>query len=317
LRGYRVGKAPLFSNAGLPVTKFQILEPLERCNKSLAPNRSIIPCMWRHLLVTATLSLAVPLIGCATNDFTESFQPGNTLAKHVLRWSGRVHILESSDIRVSIEDLSRQGFLPLGSSSFSTGESVDLDQLRETATSVGADIVLYYNKHIGSRTASLPIRSYQPGRSLTTRHSGVAQVNPSPLFGGPKIGFVGESVTEESGTYSTTYVPITVDRYKHVAIFWRKARPAIFGARVVALPDDLRQSLGRNTGVLVRLVIDESPAFLANILSGDVIIGIDSVEITSSHDFDRKVDVFAGKQCNVVILRDGEEKIIPVRMNRR
>jgi membrane-associated protease RseP (regulator of RpoE activity) len=181
----------------------------------------------------------------------------------------------------------------------------------------GADIVLYQSEYLGSRTDSVPITSYQPGRTSTTQHSGVAQVNPSPIFGGPVVGYAGTSVTEEPGTYSTTYVPVTVDRYSHVATFWRKARPSRFGVSVVALPDDLRRSLERNTGVLVMAVVDDSPAFRANILPGDVLVGIDSAEIESLHDFTRKLDAFAGKQCNVVLIRNGEERLIPVKMNRR
>lgn len=266
---------------------------------------------------TTVLVWAGFLVGCA-NNFTTYFHPETTtLQRDVLPWSGQVQIQGTTDIRRDGGALRRRGYLPLGSSSFSTGQSVSEDQLQWAGSTYGADIVLYQSEYLGSRTDSVPMTAYQPGRTSTTQHSGVAQVNPSPIFGGPVIGYTGTSVTEVPGTYSTTYVPITVDRYSHVATFWRKARPSLFGVSVLALPDDLRRSLERNTGVLVGFVVDDSPAFRANILPGDVLVGIDAVEIESLRDFSRKVDVFAGKQCTVFLIRNGEQRSIPVKMNRR
>ncbi len=99
--------------------------------------------------------LAVSVIGCATNGFQTYYQPNReNVANRLLPWSGRVRILEPADIRESGDDFYRLGYLPLGSSSFSSGESVTMDQLLETATLVRADIVLYYSEHLGSRTVS-------------------------------------------------------------------------------------------------------------------------------------------------------------------
>jgi hypothetical protein len=266
---------------------------------------------------TKALVLVGFAAGCA-NNFTTYFQPEETTQlRDVLPWSGRTRIMSTSDIRGDGDDLRRRGYLPLGFSSFSTGEDVTEDQLRWAGQIHGADIVLTQSKYLGSQTASVPITSYQPGRTYTTRQSGVAQVNPGPILGGPMIGYSGESVTQESGTYSTSYVPVTVSRHAYVATFWRKAKPPIFGVSVVDLPDAVRRSLERNTGALVRDVIDDSPAFGANILVGDVIIGIGAEELNALSEFNRKVDAYAGKQCLITLIRDGRERIFLVKMNRR
>jgi len=230
----------------------------------------------RVFMGTVLLALAGCLVSCGGNLTTYYRPDATTLERDLLPWSRQVQILGTSDIRKDGEDLLQRGYLPLGSSSFSTSESVTEHELRWTGQLYHADIVLYQADYLSSTTAAATL--FRPGIAVT--------------------------------------VPVTTDRYGHAATFWRKARPSRFGVRVAALPDDLRTSLERNTGVLVRLVVDDSPAFRANILPGDVLVGIDSVEIESPRDFTRKVDAFAGKRCNVVLIRNGEERLIPVKMNR-
>jgi S1-C subfamily serine protease len=59
----------------------------------------------------------------------------------------------------------------------------------------------------------------------------------------------------------------------------------------------------------------DTPAFRGNLFPGDIIIALDSTPIESALDFMAKVDDFAGKSCEISILREGKEIVLTVRMN--
>ena len=178
-------------------------------------------------------------------------------------------------------------------------------------------LLLYHSKYKGSEDVSMPFLSYQPGQTSTTYSSGITHANVYGS-GGYAYGtgnYSGMSTTTSPGTFSTTMASETVQVYSHQASFWRKAKPSILGLITVNLSDGLRKNLHRNTGALVKMVVDDSPAFKANILPGDIVIGIDDISIDSTHDFHSKILQFAGKKCDIHILREGEAIIIPVQMN--
>lgn len=68
--------------------------------------------------------------------------------------------------------------------------------------------------------------------------------------------------------------------------------------------------------VLVVLVVDDSPAFRANILEGDVLVAINNEQIRTPSDFLRRLFVFAGTKCTITVIRDGDEQEVPVTLNR-
>jgi hypothetical protein len=262
------------------------------------------------------LAATLAVLGCA-NPFMEFYRPAPSVSPmRVLPWSGRVKIVKTGNVERDSEAFRRAGYALLGVASFATGRDPSEGQLIDAARRVRADFVLFEANYAGSTTVALPMTSYQPGRSYNTTTAGMAQVNPG-LLGGPTIGYSSQSVTQESGTYATSYVPVTVERHGYLATFWRKEKPRVFGAGVTPLPPELRQSLERNTGVLVKTVTDGSPAFRANILVGDVIVAIGDKLIETSEDYVRIVDFYAGKSCDVHVLRNGEERLLRVKMNRR
>jgi S1-C subfamily serine protease len=83
----------------------------------------------------------------------------------------------------------------------------------------------------------------------------------------------------------------------------------------VNLPDDLRTTLKRNTGALIKIVMNDSPAFRANVIPGDILIKIDETPIYSATELSSTLLSFAGKDCVLTILRDGKEIQISVKMN--
>lgn len=110
-------------------------------------------------------------------------------------------------------------------------------------------------------------------------------------------------------------VPITLHRYAHNALYWRKGKAPVLGVQVGNLTDEMRMAMKRNTGALVKIVLYDAPAFKANMFPGDIIIFIDDTPIDSAQDFMTKVGDFAGKECKITVLRDGKETPLKVKMN--
>ncbi len=85
-------------------------------------------------------------------------------------------------------------------------------------------------------------------------------------------------------------------------------RPGIFGASFLPIPEDLRSSLQRNTGVFIDLVMDDSPAFRANIMRGDIVIQLAEKPISTVQEFIELLPSYAGQKVFVKIIR-GDQPI--------
>jgi hypothetical protein len=261
--------------------------------------------------------------GCATNDFTKFYQdrtasvPKDVLNRQLQPYSGTTQVFSSNDIQKDGAELSRRGYVFLGESAFEGAGKATDGQLKEQAKTVGADIVLYRNQYEGAEQASMPQLEYHPGQNSTTYNSGT--VNASAYgTGGSAYGsanYSGSSTTTSPGTFSTTMVPITLHRYAHNALYWRKGKAPVLGVQLDNLTDEMRLALKRNTGALVKIVMYDTPAFKANMFPGDIIISIDDTPIDSAQDFMAKVGDFAGKECKITVLREGKETPLKVKMN--
>lgn len=74
------------------------------------------------------------------------------------------------------------------------------------------------------------------------------------------------------------------------------------------IPVALRSELGRNTGAYVAAVEDESPAFFANLLVGDVIIGVAGEEVRTPSEFEAVLESVPSGPVELTLIR-GREKL--------
>ena len=58
-----------------------------------------------------------------------------------------------------------------------------------------------------------------------------------------------------------------------------------------------------------------SPAFKANILTGDVVVQIADQEVLTPEDFSQLLDVYAGKTVAIVVIRGSNRMSVDVRLN--
>lgn len=255
------------------------------------------------------LCILADLTGCVTmpNGFSQFYQDrAGAGITNFLPYSGTTKIFSTGNLPNDARDVYRNGYGLIGESAFQGPPQAD-GALMPEAKTVGADLVLLSCKYLGSQDVAVPWIQYSPGQTYTTTSSGtVGNAN-----------FSGTSTTTSPGTFSTQVVPITIQRYEYDAAFYRKFVPPIFGALPQALPAEIRQQLERNTGVIVWVVRNGSPAYNANILEGDVILKMNGEDVLSVADYVQRYIKLAGQKVELEIWRNGQVKNISVQFNNK
>jgi serine protease Do len=273
-----------------------------------------------HLRGAIALGLVTAISGCQ-NPYTQFYT--NQLSP---AWNGwlQPHIGEaqfysisgSVDFNTACDKLGREGYVVIGNASFEANARDYNSALREKAKEVQADIVLVNQSFAGTMTGVMPLMTYQPGQSATTYSTGQVHANAYGT-GGYATGtanYSGVSTTTTPGTFSTNYVPYSVQRNNYSAYFLRK-QYVVAGWHVAPLSDEQRMALQRNTGFVVNFVMEGSPAFRANILPGDIIIALDGNIAGSEEEFQKLTRQRANQIVKITILRRGTEQIIELKLN--
>ncbi|HWD20817.1 MAG TPA: PDZ domain-containing protein [Verrucomicrobiae bacterium] len=271
------------------------------------------------------IALAIILNGCVApsfklpNGFARFYQAENLRPEMQRRLIPSVGPPEIEMVPLSqLSDTQRRygerGYIRIGSASFS-GPPASREDAIEQGTLVGAQFVLIGSTYARTAQGVLPSLSVQPGQTFTTQAHGNVTTGAFPGNSTSVGTYSGYSTTTTAPTLQTQYTPYEIPIHDQVATFWKLARPPILGVSVGALPDEVRSKLERNTGVYVTGVTEGSPAFLANILRGDVIVQIGKVPIESMDDFFEALHLMQGQQVIVRVLRGTESREIEVHLN--
>lgn len=232
---------------------------------------------------TSLIASVVVLSGCA-NPYADFYRGAQDVRLHPRYEAiqGPPTIQMVADPAASAKVAERKGFQVIGISSFTGGDSGATERnLLEQATKVGASVVFYSVKYLGSQQTTVPITTPDV---RTTYSSGTATAYGA---GGPVTAY-GTGTATTYGT-QTTYIPITTYRHEYVAAYMAKFRYRL-GASCEDLPDDVRQNMGSNSGCLVKFVVDGSPAFNADIIGGDVIVSADGVRVAGQEGYQAWLD---------------------------
>ena len=122
-------------------------------------------------------------------------------------------------------------------------------------------------------------------------------------------------MTTTPGTVHTDYVPYETRVYEYSAYFWRRMKPDIFGATFKPIPDDLRTKLQRNTGAYIDVVVQDSPAFKANVMQADVLIQVAEEPVATVTEALTALRSHAGKKVQVKVIRDTQTIPFEVQLN--
>lgn len=257
---------------------------------------------WRRACMVLAPVLAASCLAACVNPFRGGYEsrlerwPSGE-ASRLLPLTEPPRLVTSSNMREDAIHMMENGYLLLGRSRF-TGPQIDSREALALAKEVGAGVVIVQQQYLDTVTENVAVTEYIPPReeTVTIRHDD---------------GFViteREVKRQVDGEFKTTYVPTTSDYYEQTATYWALSKPPIFGVLVRALDAETRQALGTNQGVGIVAVINDSPAFKADMLRGDVITRVAGEPIQGPDHFFDLVIAHAGREVAVEVLRDGEPR---------
>ena len=261
--------------------------------------------------ITALLAVGILtfLSSCATNQFAANpyinYYHDNLLGKSQTELSiidftpCTPQIYGSQDIKSDAHILFEHNYLLIGAAVFH-GPPTSNSEAIEQAQNVGACIVLLHSDYMGTQTSYLPWITPNAPKTSNTTITGDINAN---------------ATTTTYGGSHTNYMPYSVSQYTYRAGFFVKAKQRVLGMDGGNMPPDLRQQLQRNTGVYVNVIINDTPAYNANILEGDVIISFAGQDVTSMGMFAPLVQQHAGERVKIILIRNGVTKTVDVQLN--
>lgn len=254
------------------------------------------------VLYTAASILSMTLISC-TNNFAKFYtgSKGDEVLAHknnLVLPEGPPKVLRGTSPDADNMRMFQEGFVQIGYSSFNAGRVNEKDALAH-GEDIHAAVVILYSAYTHTHSGAVPL-TMPNTQTSTTQMSGTS-------FGPGGIGsFSGNANTTTYGS-RTTMMPYNVDRYDYGATYWVKSKPMRFGVEAGDLSDEQRKQLGSNKGIQVLVVANDTPAFHADIMRGDIIRQMGGFPIADVRGFYEVMDRIAGQRVMVELVRDGKE----------
>lgn len=264
----------------------------------------VLPCL-----------LLLALGGCAGNPFKDFYHDAPDASAVIERRAAAASDVElfqhGADTQADARSMRERGYLMVGFSQFN-GASVDTDLAIQHARAIGAEVVLVSGIYRNTVSGSMPLTLPAPAQTVTTQHSGTVNTYGR---GGTTYGtYSGNSTATISGGTQTTYIPYSVDRFDYLASYWVKVKPALFGAFFDDLNSEQRQQLERNRGAVIDLVVNDSPAFHADVLPGDIVTEFDGVPVTDARHLLALIQAAAGREVSVSVMRSSGPRSLRVKL---
>lgn len=260
------------------------------------------------------------LAGCAASGYQQFYNPyvdAKTLPDiELLKENQKPQVFGTDNFDRDIQILRSKNYIVLGYSSFNGGYE-DTDNAVAQAKRIGATIIIVSSQYTNTQTTTSTL--FLPDNK-TTYNSGTAHSNTSYNSTGGYIGSSNTNTTYNgtSTTYSTKAVPVTTsqNRYDQTAVYFVKSTHKYkFGLHYNDLTPEQRTHLERNTGVFINLVIEDAPAFYANVLVGDILIAVDGQSVKNTQHATELLTKVANSEktsSKLTVIRNGLEKIIKV-----
>ena len=261
----------------------------------------------RHLLAVGTV-LAFILAGCANP--AAQFYSGQT-KEQIARYGSRTPIdppaLRSvSDMKSAIDTALEDGYILVGSSTWN-GPGANPNQAIQQGRKVGADLIFISSRYTNTVNSAIPLTL--PTTS-TTYSSGTA----TAYGAGGTVTAYGTGVSTTQGS-QTTMIPVSTDRFAYGVAYLIKAPYAVMGT-LVALPNaDQRAKFGTNRGLYIAAVQRGTPAFRADIMTGDLLVSVGGKPTDSLEDWEAVKRQYNGQTMDVVTRRGTVESVKSITLN--
>lgn len=261
-----------------------------------------------HLRLAITACAVLALSACASGyqQFYKPYVDARYLPDvQTLAPSEKPKVFSSSALQRDVKIARSRGYVPIGHSSFN-GEMESERGVVQQAQKIGAVLILVSSKFAETRSITTPL--YLPNNQTTYSSGSVYSTRGSVNYSGT------------STTYGTTVVPITTQqqRYEQAAVYFVKStRKLRFGLFPIDLPPEARTKLERNTGALIDVVAEESPAFAANILPDDVLIEVNGVVVLNAKHAGELLQAVPSmvREVPLKVIRNGKEREILLTLN--
>lgn len=254
------------------------------------------------------------LSGCANNNpYTDYYSALNgTTPENIARFRSapapqipQVDNVSPAQGQERLDMWARRGYLAIGIASFNSAQPIPEKFAVDQAKAVKADLVVirspeYTGSYASSTAVVKPTISTTEGSALLMGANG----RTNALVKG----------TGTTVSTTTEYVPTTEHRADYAAVYFVK-RQIIFGAHSADLTDKERQERQSNFGVKAIMLTEDSPAYNADILVGDILEALDGEKIKNANQLGEMVGKRQGKKVDVTLSRDGKTITKSVQFN--
>lgn len=256
-----------------------------------------------------TVVLLMGLSACTASGYKQFYHSYDNLSDvpdvQVLAKGEEPQVYSTNDFDRDVRILMAKGYFPIGYSAFNGGME-PIENVKAQARNVGALIVLTSQAYTNTHTSTVPL--FIPNNSTTYSSGTVYGYGGSATYSG------------RSTTYGSSVVPITTQqqRYDQNAVYLvRSTKKPRFGIGALDLTPEMRQKLERNTGAVIDIVREDSPAFFANVLPGDILITLNGVEVRNAQ---HAVELMYGapKEAGdvpIVVIRNQQTKDIVLHLD--
>jgi hypothetical protein len=225
------------------------------------------------------LGTAILLSSCVSgySEFYKGATPEQVATFKQAAWGKNLPVKEPFVVRIAKAEKGwdipylKKGYSQIGYSAFNSGRKEPEENAIEQGRKLGADLIVIADSHYtGSITG---------GGTVVDTRSGPTSV--------------------------ATVIPYTVHRQDYGAAYFVKT-PVVFGVFLRDLNDEERQAIQSNKGAFVIVVIDDSPAYQADILPGDIIFEINEQAIGNAESAKAEYNKYLGQTITVLLYRQGK-----------
>ena len=198
----------------------------------------------------------------------------------------------TNDLENEMSMAFRRGYVPVATTSYRGEVGPAHDDVMSMVRNYGAAFAMVSasNTRSGTRAGMAPV--YNPGQTATVTTNQYGSPTTT-IHTGSSVGYQAVSQSYERSDF-------------HV-LYFRKSKPAILGILSRELSAEERQKSGRNGGVIIREVRDDSVAFRAGLLPLDLLFSVNDERVSGVTDLGTTLMRLAGSEVTLSGFRGGND----------